>query len=83
VPVRKLLDEVLESVGQKPVRSERVRAFFTNRLAGKKLSTRPRTYAHYEKAVTKFLDVLATKADKALSGVTPRDIEAFRDMRLN
>jgi len=83
IQVRKLLDEVLESVGQKPVRSESVRAFFTNWLAGKKLSTAPGIYAHYEKAVTKFLDVLATKADKALSGVTPRDIEAFRDMRLN
>ena len=83
IQVRKLLDEVLESVGQKPVRSESVRAFFNNWLAGKKLSTTPGTYAHYEKAVTKFLYVISTKADKALSGVTPRDIEAFRDMRLN
>src|SRR6202022_1699575 len=38
VQARKLLDDVLEAVGQRPIRSESVGVFFSNWLAGKKLA---------------------------------------------
>jgi integrase len=82
IQVRKLLDEILEGVGQRPLSSETVRSFFTNWLSGKKLSTAEGTYKHYKKAVGKFLAVLGDRAEKSIASVGPRDVEAFRDARL-
>ena len=79
---RKILDEILESIGERPLRSETVRSFFENWLSGKKLSTAPGTYAHYEKAITKFLETLGDRSNKPLAGVNPSDVAAFRDARL-
>ena len=79
---RKILDEILESIGERPLRSETVHSFFANWLSGKKLSTAPGTYAHYEKAVTKFLETLGDRSNKPLAGVNPSDVAAFRDARL-
>jgi integrase len=79
--VRKLLDGILESVGQSPIRSETVRSFFNTWLSGKKLSTSPSTHALYNRCLTKFLGALSLKADRPLSGVTPADVAVFRDSR--
>ena len=79
---RKILDEILESIGERPLRSETVHSFSANWLSGKKLSTAPGTYAHYEKAVTKFLETLGDRSNKPLAGVNPSDVAAFRDARL-
>jgi integrase len=81
IAARKILDEILETVGARPLRSETVRSFFTSWLSGKKLSTMPGTYAHYEKAITKFLEALGDRSDKSLAGVNANDIAAFRDAR--
>src|SRR6516162_7991992 len=66
IAARKILDEILETVWARPLRSETVRSFFTSWLSGKKLSTMPGTYAHYEKAITKFLEALGDRSDKSL-----------------
>jgi|SRR6516162_245559 len=51
---RKNLDDILESVGVRPIRSETVRSFSTTWLASKKLSTTPRTHAFYNRTLGKF-----------------------------
>jgi integrase len=81
VQVRKLLDEVLESVGQQPMQSESVRSFFANWLSGKQLAITKGTYTHYKKVLGRFLEGLGERADKSIANVRPHDIEAFRDAR--
>jgi integrase len=81
--VRKLLEDVLESVGQAPIRTETVRSFFATWLEGKKLSTKPTVHHLYERIVGKFLDCLGLKANKALGSLIPADIAAFRNSRVN
>jgi integrase len=82
IQVRKLFDDILDSIGQRPIRAETVRSFFLSWLAGKQLSTKPGVYRHYKKTVTKFLASLGEKAEKALASVTIGDVAAFRDARL-
>ena len=81
IQVRKLLDSVLESVGQSPVQRETVRTFLLAWLGGKQLSTRPAVHAHYRKSIEGFLASLGPKADRSLNAVVPADIAHFRDMR--
>jgi integrase len=75
------LNEILESAGEGPIRTKTVRDFFTNWLAGKKLSTKDSTFFHYRSAISAFLDGLGSRADKSLSSLSPGDIEKFRDSR--
>jgi integrase len=80
--VRKLLDDVLESVGASPLRSETVRSFFAAWLATKQGSIKPAVYRLYAGVTTRFLEFLGPRADQTLAGVTPRDIAAWRTKRL-
>ena len=81
VQARKVLNEILASTGEGPIRTKSVREFFTNWLAGKKLATKEDTFLHYRKEVSAFLEVLGSRADKGLETLTPGDIENFRDAR--
>jgi len=81
IQVRKILDDILDSVGQPLVRVETVRSFFNSWLTGKEVSAKA-FYQHYKKAVSKFLESLGQRADKSLTGVTASDIATFRDARL-
>jgi integrase len=81
--VRKLLDDVLESVGSSPLRKETVREFFRSWLADKELSTKAGVYRLYQRVSARFLEFLGQKADQTLSSVTPRDIAAWRTRRLS
>jgi integrase len=80
--VRKLLSDILESVGQRPLVSETVRSFFTSWLSGKKVSTKASVYRLYNMVSARFLSFIGERADKALSGVAPTDLAAYRDFRL-
>jgi len=80
--VRKLLNDVLESVGESPLRQETVREFFAAWLEDKSGSTRAAVHRLYAQVSARFLGFLGPRADKALSGVTPRDISAWRTKRL-
>ena len=81
--IRKFLSDVLESVGESPLRTETVRAFFASWLEDKAGSTKPAVYRLYTQVSGHFLAFLGPRADKALSGVTPRDISAWRTQRLS
>jgi integrase len=78
---RKILDEILESVGEGPIRKATVRDFFLNWLTGKQLAKRETTSRRYKKAIEEFLDSLGARADKSLGTLTPADVEHFRDVR--
>jgi integrase len=82
VQATKLLNEILESVGQQPMQSESVRSFFANWLSGKKLSVTKGTHVHYKKVLDRFLEGFGDRVDKSIANVRPRDIETFRDTRL-
>jgi integrase len=79
---REVLDQIRAIVGDSALPTVTVRGFFTNWLAGKKLSQKQSTSERYEKPVTEFLKSLKEKADKSLSHLTPSDIQNFRDMRI-
>jgi integrase len=79
---RKNLDDILRSVGARPIRSETVRSFFTTWLASKKLSTTLGTHSVYRRTIANFLDSIGERADRPLSGVSPADVASFRDARL-
>jgi integrase len=78
---RKILDDILESVGEGPIRQKTIREFFLHWLSGKELAKKPSTYSRYKKAITEFLGTLGDRADKSLAALGPRDIEVFRDQR--
>jgi integrase len=78
---RKVLNDILESIGEGPIRSQSTRKFFLNWLAGKELAKKKRTGTRYAKAVNDFLKAIGTKADRPLASLSPADIELFRDVR--
>jgi integrase len=78
---RKILDDILEIVGEGPIRKKTIREFFLHWLTGKQLAKKPTTYSRYKKAVTEFLESLGERADKGLAAIGPGDIEKFRDER--
>src|SRR6516225_1671723 len=82
VQARRVLNEILESTGESPIRTTSVREFFGNWLASKKLAIKEDTFFHYRKEVSAFLEVLGSRADKGLGTLTPADIENFRDARI-
>jgi integrase len=81
VQARKVLNDILESVGEGPIRVKAVREFFFDWLAGKQLATAGGTYLHYKKAISKFIESLGARADKALTSIRSGDIEQFREVR--
>jgi integrase len=78
---RKILDDILESVGEGPIRQKTIREFFLHWLSGKELAKKPSTYSRYKKAITEFLESLGDRAGKGLAALRPGDIEVFRDQR--
>jgi integrase len=78
---RKILDDILESVGEGPIRKKAIREFFLHWLSGKALAKKPSTHSRYKKAITEFLETLGDRADKSLAALGPSDIEVFRDRR--
>jgi integrase len=81
VQATKVLNEILESVGESPILQKSVRDFCLNWLTGKQQAKKETTGRRYKKAVQEFLDSLGARADKPLSALTPADIEHFRDAR--
>jgi integrase len=81
VQARKVLNDILESVDEGPIRSQSIRQFFLKWLTGKQQSKKETTGRRYKKAIQEFLDSLGVRADKSLNALTPGDIEHFRDVR--
>ena len=78
---RKVLDLIRESVGDSALSIMTSSEFFTNWLAGKKLSKKESTGERYGKPIAEFLNSLGERADKSLGHLVPQDIERFRDTR--
>src|ERR1700720_525139 len=76
VQATKVLNEILESVGEEPIHTESVRSFLTNWLSGKQQAVTKATHTHYKKVLDRFLEGLGERADKSLANVRPRDIAA-------
>ncbi len=78
---RKVLDLIRGSVGDSALAIPTARQFFTNWLAGKKLSQKESTGERYEKPIKEFLKCLGSRADKSLSHLEPQDVERFQKVR--
>ena len=65
IQARKILDEILESVSEGPIRQKSIREFFSNWLAGKQLSKAKSTGDHYKKGINEFLSSLGQRAEKS------------------
>jgi integrase len=83
IQARKILDDILESVGASKLKTETVSAFVFNWLKGKELSVSANAARHYKKAVFKFVEFLGERANKPLAVLNARDIEGFRDLLLS
>jgi integrase len=81
IQVRKILGDILESVGP-ALRPESVRSYVQTWLASKKLSVAHPTHQHQQKTLTQFLESLGAKANRSLSSVSPFDVAGFRDQHL-
>jgi integrase len=79
--VRKLLNEVMDGVGESPVRSVSVRTFVETWLGYKRPAVRPGVLRLYRRALERFCDCLGAKADKPLASIVPGDIAAFQAAR--
>jgi integrase len=82
VQTRKVLDDILENIGARTLRSESVRSFAASWLASKQLVISAPAHRHYQKICERFLNSLGVRADRSLQGVTPADVAAYRDQRL-
>lgn len=80
---RKILDDILESIGEGPIRTKTVSEFFSNWLEGKQLAKKDATAKRYKKAVAEFLASLGDRSNKSIGSIGPADIEHFRDVRTN
>jgi integrase len=78
---RKILDEILENIGEGPIRRKTVSEFFTKWLEGKELAKKKGTWKRYKKGVDEFLASLGDRANRSIASMTPADIECFRDTR--
>lgn len=79
---RKIISDILESTGQMALHSATVREFFGEWLKSKRATTAKATARRYSDVVDDFLELLGDRAGMLLSGLTPRDIQAFRDREL-
>jgi len=78
---RKILDDILETVGEGPIRTQTVAEFFNRWMAGKQLAKKARTAERYRKVVAEFLKAIGDRAAKPLASLCPADVERFRDER--
>jgi integrase len=76
---RKVLDQIREIAGDRPLPVMKVRQVFEDWLAEKHLSQKESTGARYEKPVKAFLKSLGPRVDKSLAHLVPQDIQNFRD----
>jgi len=76
---RRVLDDILAAVGEKSIRQDTTRDFFTRWLEGKRVSKSVSTYQHYRQTTRDFLDCLGNRADKPIAALSASDIETCRD----
>jgi integrase len=80
---REFLNKLLEKSALEPIKGETVQAYFRSWLAGKALSKEERTAERYKTVIKLFLEGLGKRAEMPLAAITPKDIEKFRNQRLD
>jgi integrase len=82
VQARKVLDEILENIGESPIVKTTAEEFFATWLNGKKLSLSARAFERYRKVVHELRSSLGERVHRPISALSPADITSFRDHRL-
>lgn len=82
VVARGILDRILESTGQSPLRSKTTKEFLQFWAESKSKSKAPGTATRYAKTVESFLEFIEKKAALSLAAITPKEIEGFRDLQI-
>jgi integrase len=75
----KLLNEILQDIGQDKVESHTCRAWLTEWLQSREGTTAASTLAKYRQVTKAFLDHLGGRGDLDIAAVTVRDVREFRD----
>ncbi len=83
VQALKVVSEIYERTNDEPLNSADTTSYLNEWVASKKLTTAPGTARRYGDVVKAFLKHLGDKANRNLSGLTPRDIAAFRDANVS
>jgi hypothetical protein len=83
VQARKVLNDILETAGVGPMNLQGVERFFVDWLASKETAKAKGTSRRYRDVIRSFLEQLgAQKRAGGLNGVTPIDVQRFRDSEL-
>jgi len=80
---RKILNDILESAGQGPMNLQTVDQFFSSWIESKQISKAKGTARRYADVIRPFLAQLdPQKRRGALNGLSPADVQRFRDSEL-
>lgn len=80
--IRRVSSEIRKEITGRGLEQESVRAVKARWINLKRAETSETTADFYDKALTRFLDHLGTRADRDLQDITRADAEAFRDFLL-
>jgi len=81
--LRKVLNDVAEKVNGESLAVPTVADYLAGWLDGVKAKRRPGTHERYANTVRLFLSHLGPRAGKAITSVTPAEVESFLNWRLN
>jgi integrase len=76
---REVVNDILKSVDEGPIRKESTRKFFEGWLEGKQITES--TAKLYKKGVKRFLKELGERADKPIELLTAEDVKRFQALR--
>jgi integrase len=76
---REVVNDILKSVGERPIRHVSIRKFFEDWIAGKQI--KQSTDKLYKKAVQRFLASLGERVEKPLEVLKPEDVKWFQVSR--
>jgi len=82
VQSRKVLNDILEEVGQPIMSLVKTAEFLQEWIASKTITKAKGTALRYQHTVDTFLQHLGPKAQNNIAGITPKDIETFRDYQI-
>ncbi len=81
--LQKILTDTAERVTGDSMTVPTVKSYFDDWLKGVTTRNAPTTLERYENTTTLFLEALKTKATQPITSVTPKDIDAFVNARLD
>ena len=79
---RKVVSDLMERVGNEPIRTPSTEAFLREWIRGKELNRSEGTATRYRSVVERFLKGLGSKATRPLTAIAPSDIQSFLESRM-